>query len=37
MILTGQTPRLKEDNYLHALVATTDDDVDIEVAAAQFL
>jgi len=37
MILTGQTPRLKADNYLHPLTATTDDDVDIEVATAQFL
>jgi hypothetical protein len=37
MILTSRTPRLRVDNYLHALTAVTDDDVDIEVAAAQFL
>jgi hypothetical protein len=37
MILTGRTPRLRADNYLHALTATTNDDVDVEVAAAQFL
>jgi hypothetical protein len=37
MILTGRTPRLRADNYLHALTVTTDDDVDVEVAVAQFL
>jgi len=37
MILTGRTPRLRADNYLHALTAVTNDDVDVEVAAAQFL
>jgi len=37
MILTGHTPRLRADNYLHALTAITDDDVDVEVVAAQFL
>jgi hypothetical protein len=37
MILTGRTPRLRADNYLHALTAITDDDVNVEVAAAQFL
>ncbi len=37
MILTGRTPRLRADNYLHALIAVTDDNVDVEVAAAQFL
>jgi hypothetical protein len=37
MILTGQTPRLRADNYLHALTVAIDDDVNIEVAAAQFL
>ncbi len=37
MILTGRTPRLKADNYLHVLTAMTDDDVDVEVAVAQFL
>ncbi len=37
MILTGRTPRLRADNYLHALTVVTDDDVNVEVAAAQFL
>ncbi len=37
MILTGRTPRLRADNYLHALADVTDDGVDVEVAAAQFL
>jgi hypothetical protein len=37
MILTGHTPRLRADNYLHALTAVTNDDVDIELATAQFL
>jgi len=37
MILTGRTPRLRADNYLHALTTVTDDNVDVEVAAAQFL
>jgi hypothetical protein len=37
MILTGRTPRLRADNYLHALTDVTDDSVDVEVAAAQFL
>ncbi len=37
MILTGRTPRLRADNYLHALIAVTDDGVDVEVAVAQFL
>jgi hypothetical protein len=37
MIFTSCTPRLKADNYLHALIAMTDDDVDVEVAATQFL
>jgi len=37
MILTGRTPRLRADNYLHVLTAVTDDDVDVEVVAAQFL
>jgi len=37
MILTGRTPRLKANNYLQALTVVTDDDVDAEVAAAQFL
>jgi len=37
MILTGRTPRLRADNYLHALTVVTDDDVDVEIVAAQFL
>jgi hypothetical protein len=37
MILTGRTPRLRVDNYLHALTVVTDDDVDAKVVAAQFL
>jgi hypothetical protein len=37
MILTGRTPRLRADNYLHALIQVTDDGVDVEVVAAQFL
>jgi hypothetical protein len=37
MILTGHTPRLRADNYLHVLTDVTDDSVDVEVAAAQFL
>ncbi len=34
MILTGRTPRLRADNYLHALTAETDAGVDVEVVAA---
>ncbi len=37
MILTSQTPRLRADNYLQALTDETDDGVDMEAAAAQFL
>jgi hypothetical protein len=37
MILPGRTPRLRADNYLQALTAETDDAVDVEIAAAQFL
>ncbi len=37
MILTGRTPHLRADNYLHALTAVTDDNVDVEVDVAQFL
>jgi hypothetical protein len=37
MILTGRTPRLRADNYLHDLTAVIDDGVDVEVVAAQFL
>jgi hypothetical protein len=37
MILTGRTPRLRADNYLQALIAKIDDDVDVEIVATQFL
>jgi hypothetical protein len=37
MILTGQSPRLKADNYLNALTDVIDDGTDVEVAATQFL
>jgi hypothetical protein len=37
MILTGQTPRLRADNYLQALIAETEDGEDVEAVAAQFL
>jgi hypothetical protein len=37
MILTDRTPRLRADNYLQALTAETNDGVDMETAAAQFL
>jgi len=37
MILTSRTPRLRADNYLHALTIVINDDVDVEVVAAQFL
>jgi hypothetical protein len=37
MILTGRTPRLRADNYLHDLTAETDAGADVEVVAAQFL
>jgi hypothetical protein len=34
MILTGRTPRLRADYYLHALTQVTNDGVDVEVVAA---
>ncbi len=37
MILTGRTPRLRADNYLHSLIAMVDDIVDVETTAEQFL
>ncbi len=37
MILTGRTPRLRADNYLQALTVETDESVDVEVTASQFL
>jgi hypothetical protein len=37
MILTGRTPHLRADNYLQALTVETDNGVDMEVTAVQFL
>jgi len=37
MILTGHTPRLRANNYLHTLTTETDVGAEVEVAAAQFL
>jgi len=37
MILNGRTPRLRADNYLHALITATDVGAKVEVVAAQFL
>jgi hypothetical protein len=37
MILTGRTPRLREDNYLQALTVETNGGDDMEAAAAQYL
>ncbi len=37
MILIGRTPRLRADNYLHALTTETDVGAEVKVAAAQFL
>jgi hypothetical protein len=37
MIVTGRTPRLRADNYLHSLTAMIDDNVAVEVAIAQVL
>jgi hypothetical protein len=37
MIVTGCTPRLRADNYLHSLTYVTDDNVVVEVVTAQFL
>jgi hypothetical protein len=37
MIVTGRTPRLKADNYLHSLTAVIDDSVAVEMVVAQFL
>ncbi len=34
MILTGRTPRLKANNYLHALTVEMDVGADVEVATA---
>jgi hypothetical protein len=37
MILTGRTPRLRADNYLHSLTAEVDDTADVETTAEQFM
>ncbi len=37
MILTGRTPRLRADNYLHALTTETNVGAKVEVAVAQSL
>jgi hypothetical protein len=37
MILTGHTPRLKANNYLHTLTVMIDDNVDVEIVATQNL
>jgi hypothetical protein len=37
MILTGRTPRLRADNYLHSLTAEVDDAADVETTAEQFM
>jgi hypothetical protein len=37
MILTGRTPRLRVDNYLHSLTAEVDDTADAETTAEQFM
>jgi hypothetical protein len=37
MILIGCSPRLRADNYLNVLTDVTDDSVNVEVAATQFL
>jgi len=37
MILTGRTPRLRIDNYLHSLTAEVDDTTDVETTAEQFM
>jgi hypothetical protein len=37
MILTGRTPRLKVDNYLHSLTAEVDDTADVETTTEQFM
>jgi hypothetical protein len=37
MILTGRTPRLRADNYLHSLIAEVDDTADVETTAEQLM
>jgi hypothetical protein len=36
MIMIGRTPRLRADNYLHSLTIVINDNVAVEVDAAQF-
>ncbi len=36
MIMTGCTPRLRADNYLHSLTTMIDDTIDAETVVAQF-
>jgi hypothetical protein len=37
MILTGRTPRLRADNYLHSLTDVVNDTADAETTAKQFM
>jgi hypothetical protein len=37
MIMTGRTPCLRADNYMHSLTVVIDDNVDVEVTTTQFL
>jgi len=37
MILTGRTPRLRVNNYLHLLTAEVDDTANVETIAEQFM
>ncbi len=36
MIMTGHTPHLRADNYLHSLTTMIDDIVDAKIVVAQF-
>jgi len=37
MILTGRTPRLRADNYLHSLIVEVDDATGVETTTEQFM
>jgi hypothetical protein len=37
MILTGRTPCLRADNYLHSWTTKVDDTADVEIIAKQFM
>jgi hypothetical protein len=37
MILTGRTPHLRADNYLHSLTAEVDDTANVETTAEQLM